>query len=625
MGNLKFCFRSAGRRFLLHLRCVALIIVFGASFLYPPNSLQAASDIVNTKHNLSVTGPGTIRSLTETRICVFCHTPHNATPGTPLWNKEIQPQTYSLYTSSTLRSGPLPQPYGPTKLCLSCHDGTIALGTVAGGVNLGLSSALPSTSPSYLGLNLSAHHPVSFPYNASRPDNNPELVPIAMLPIDLEFGGSDYEVHCTTCHNPHDDTNGMFLTMDNRYSALCIKCHQMAGWSTSSHATSPKLVNKILPIPPKTWPTWSTVAEWGCEICHTPHFAATPQLLLNYTSEAFCASCHSGSGSTSAAVAASKSTSASIKVAFSSLRGKADIRSQINKRSGHHAQPGIGSSSLQSAKTASRSTISTVTCVDCHNPHETNVRPATAPDASGMLQGVRGVDRNGMEIRSVTYEYELCFKCHSDSAQDIPYIPRVINTTNMRLAFDPSNPSYHPVVGMGKVVSVPSIPSTVEPRLRASDIIYCTDCHHDDSGGSRGPHGSSFVPILGERYETNDGTLESYQNYALCYRCHDRTSILNDVSFKKKIRRTTATGGGHSGHLAAGAPCSACHDPHGINLTFAVAAQGTGSHTHLINFDTRIVMPVPGGRYPVFTDNGTSSGSCTLVCHGKVHKNESYP
>src|SRR5208282_3429080 len=81
----------------------------------------AASRIIDTRHNLSVSGPGAIKALSETRICVFCHIPHNAAPQTPLWNKTIQPVTYILYESTTLTAH-LKQPYGPTRLCLSCHD-----------------------------------------------------------------------------------------------------------------------------------------------------------------------------------------------------------------------------------------------------------------------------------------------------------------------------------------------------------------------------------------------------------------------------------------------------------------------------------------------------------------------
>jgi hypothetical protein len=177
---------------------------------------------------------------------------------------------------------------------------------------------------------------------------------------------------------------------------------------------------------------------------------------------------------------------------------------------------------------------------------------------------------------------------------------------------------------MGRNFDVPSIPSSLAPNLTPSEVIRCTTCHADDEGGSSGPHGSAFAPILKERYETADNSPESYDSYALCYRCHDRMSILGDASFRKKTIRTTASGGGHSGHLAAGVSCAACHDPHGVNEGAPGAAR-TGSHTHLINFDRRIVLPGNGRPYPVFEDAGTFSGSCTLVCHGVVHDNASYP
>jgi hypothetical protein len=56
-----------------------------------------------------------------------------------------------------------------------------------------------------------------------------------------------------------------------------------------------------------------------------------------------------------------------------------------------------------------------------------------------------------------------------------------------------------------------------------------------------------------------------------------------------------------------------------------VGVGGTGSHTHLINFDVRVVLPLPGAPFPVFNDTATFSGSCALVCHGVVHNNFSYP
>ena len=47
-----------------------------------------SSSVFQTKHNLSVSGPGEIRSFSESRVCIFCHSSHNASPEGPLWNHE---------------------------------------------------------------------------------------------------------------------------------------------------------------------------------------------------------------------------------------------------------------------------------------------------------------------------------------------------------------------------------------------------------------------------------------------------------------------------------------------------------------------------------------------------------
>ncbi|HEU4400557.1 MAG TPA: cytochrome c3 family protein, partial [Candidatus Polarisedimenticolia bacterium] len=417
----------------------------------------SSSNMTNTKHNLSASGTGTIHALAETRICIFCHTPHSATPQSPLWNKEIEPQIYTVYASPTLKAGPLPQPSGPTKLCLSCHDGTIAMGAVlnpVGGIGMAGSGTLPPGSLSDFSLDLSGHHPVSFQYQSALP--NAELA--SSPPADLDFGGGD-EVHCITCHDPHNDSYGRFLLKDNRYSALCTTCHQITGWSGSAHATSTASVSGILPRPPKTWPTWTQLNEWGCEVCHTPHFAATAEELLNFTAappdpfSCTSAGCHSSDpGPAHAPVRSADAlpSAATVGPGAPPAFGRADIAGQVRKISAHHEEPGVVRTALRRMGGSARSGVRSVGCADCHNPHLANNVRAEAPYASGMLRGMDGVDRNGAALRSVTYEYEVCFKCHADSTPDLDYVPRVLTGTNMRLAFDPSNPSYHPVVAMGK-------------------------------------------------------------------------------------------------------------------------------------------------------------------------------
>ena len=87
-----------------------------AGFVYADES------VVNSVHDLSVRGPGPIRAVGETEVCIFCHTPHNAAPQTPLWNRENPRRYYRIYDSSTTDAR-TDQPSGPSKMTLSCHAG----------------------------------------------------------------------------------------------------------------------------------------------------------------------------------------------------------------------------------------------------------------------------------------------------------------------------------------------------------------------------------------------------------------------------------------------------------------------------------------------------------------------
>ena len=100
----------------------------------------------------------------------------------------------------------------------------------------------------------------------------------------------------------------------------------------------------------------------------------------------------------------------------------------------------------------------------------------------------------------LTFEYELCYRCHGDNqGNEPPVVSRYIFETNTRLEFSTSNASYHPVEAMGKNRDVPSL----IPPLTVTSRIGCTDCHNSDSGdsinGPRGPHGSVWRPILEPR------------------------------------------------------------------------------------------------------------------------------
>ena len=109
---------------------LALVAVIVAAALgNPATPAMASTSVANTVHNLTPSGPGTFRAPEAAGLCVYCHTPHNASPQRGLWNRELSGATYQLYESTTLKAQ-LKQPDGSSRLCLSCHDGTLAMGTL---------------------------------------------------------------------------------------------------------------------------------------------------------------------------------------------------------------------------------------------------------------------------------------------------------------------------------------------------------------------------------------------------------------------------------------------------------------------------------------------------------------
>ncbi len=544
--------------------------------------------IDDTKHNLSVTGPGPVKSASEDRVCIFCHAPERSgSGGSFLWNKKLSKAHYAPYESSTLYAR-VGQPTGASKLCLSCHDGTIALGALkserqeiqfAGGIRF-----IPE-GPTKIGTDLSDDHPVSFVYDSALAISNGELVDPSSLPRGVRLD-QERQLQCTTCHDPHNNSNGDFLVMPNNYSDLCKMCHRKKGWNTTSHAASNAAWNGAMPDP---WPNneYRTVAENGCENCHMPHNAGGNERLLNYAyEEDTCLVCHNGNVS------------------------DLNIEKELTKPFTHAVEDYNGihdpTEDFTYKKSGKRKHVE---CADCHNPHWTNPGASSgAPEISGALRGVSGVGVSGQQVPFAVNEYEICFKCHADNnyVSGVP-VARDLEQLNTRLEFDPSNPSYHPVMNQGMNADVPSL----SPEYTVASVIYCTACHNnDDEEGLRGPHGSRNEYLLERNYTTQDFTEENSYNYALCYKCHERSSILADESFSS-----------HRKHIVdERTPCSACHDPHGISAT-----QGNSTNnSNLINFDITIVQPNSQGSL-VFEDTGMFSGSCSLLCHGDNHNQKQYP
>ena len=545
--------------------------------------LAGATSIVNSPHNMSATTLNAVRASSETEVCIFCHTPHGGTAEAPLWNRYSAGDIYAPYYSTTAKAA-IGQPLGASKLCLSCHDGTIALGQVRSrSTDIEFIGGILKMPPgrSNLGTDLQDDHPISFLYNDDLIHRNVELKDPVTLTGRVRLDRSG-RLECTACHNPHDNQYGKFLVQSDVRSALCLVCHDKTGWTASSHATSVAVWNSLNVDP---WPrsTLTTVAENGCSSCHEPHKAQHKQRLLNLDGEEqTCYVCHNGN------------------VAAKNVQGVVHGKFSI-----HPIESGGTAGAHDPMEDPINPGTRHVECADCHNPHANNSAPAVAPYVSGALAGVRGVEANNTVVSPATKEYEICFRCHGNSLTRGPaVVTRQTVQTNTRLEFSPASQSYHPVEAAGKNADVPSL----IPTLSVASLIYCSDCHNNNEGphnggtGPNGPHGSAYAPILERNLEMTDSNTESIVTYALCYKCHQQSSILANESFSS-----------HRKHIVdLQTACTTCHDSHGVQAV-----------EHLMNFNTAYVSASTNG--PVsYVRTGFRAGSCTLSCHGIDHGTMDY-
>lgn len=240
----------------------------------------------NNVHNLSSTAThGGIKAQSETQICIFCHTPHHAYTGdatllnAPLWNHTMTSASYyinGMVTDALFNTATI-SPDGASKLCMSCHDGTVAIGSVysrdttiaMSGACLTGSGALSTSCTGYLGP-ATSHHIFSVPMNdqliadsltycKNHPgsmklvypwlSNSPDQADVLLRPTTHTYAGQlgvarttppysagySYGVQCTSCHDPHEYTTDSFgnscdflvgsscptTSTDN----LCYSCH----------------------------------------------------------------------------------------------------------------------------------------------------------------------------------------------------------------------------------------------------------------------------------------------------------------------------------------------------------------------------------------------------------------
>ncbi len=199
-------------------------------------------NVADTVHNLSVSGPGDVRSQNETEICKFCHIPHNPVVPIPLWSHQLS--KVAQYRTPEMTEGQggrviSPQPDGASRLCLSCHDGTVALGDIAGKnspIPMAGTQFLTRGRPGFIGTDLSGSHPVSFVMPDHLADDSgrdmglrSRTVVDADPDVDLDAQG---KMQCTSCHDPHSDVyfrpgEVPHFWVKGSVDEVCMTCHEL--------------------------------------------------------------------------------------------------------------------------------------------------------------------------------------------------------------------------------------------------------------------------------------------------------------------------------------------------------------------------------------------------------------
>jgi predicted CXXCH cytochrome family protein len=578
-------------------------------------------------HNL---GPGSKSPITGARpdSCSYCHAAHSGL-NTGLWNQKLSTQIYTTYISDTEKNmGAQPRLGHSTNQCLSCHDGTVAVGTTVAYGQVTTHGSMYAADN--LGSNMQSSHPFSLvlplkdsiDLAASLVASGKTADPTGAVKL---INGN---VECISCHNPHvqakDPVSLNFLVRDSSSGQMCLACHDptrtisgqinpMADWATSAHAPSTAKVSPLGGVG-----NYSTVAGNACISCHAPHNAIGPRLLRGQN-EQDCIACHNGAN-------------------VSPMPSYADVFAEYAAPKIGHPFP-TSTNPHDAAEGVLLNNNRHATCVDCHSAHGSQQVGVFPPPPLIRLSqrdaaGISATDGVSVLAPAVN-QYENCLRCHGTSSgkQILPiygyFAVRAVSAgdpLNLIPQFATAASSSHPVMH-ARSSSLPqpslltnmlNLDGSTQGRAMGTQIL-CTDCHNSDDNrefggaGANGPHGSRWTHILERRYEfskaptpgaliTNlfpNPDLSVNGPYALCGKCHNLSTVLTSSSWVY-----------HADHINSGFSCSTCHTAHGVG-----AASGTISGERLINFDVNVVGS--NGGTPVSYNR--ASNTCTLTCHQVAH------
>jgi predicted CXXCH cytochrome family protein len=435
---------------------------------------------------------------------------------------------------------------------------------------------------------------------------------------------STVEGFCLNCH----DANGFGGDVTPLSDGVAVPVISSAMWTASAHKTT------------------GTANANTCLACHDNGHGSNKSTLIGpYTyagpgtgtdlmneEEGFCLGCHGGTGVASVKVHLSFANNSNTATAIRKHDPTASYRKHTNDENTGSAFGG-----------ANRH----VECGDCHNPHGAKVYAATtAPAIYNELIGASGVTPTyagagaptGFTFKeNTTYEYEVCFKCHSSYTTLPTYLPagwtgtadqpdalrklttggtntQIADSRDMAQEYNPANASYHPVMAAGTNLNINA--ATFQTGYTFTSRIYCSSCHDNNqkatAGYGRGPHGSQNLHILDAGTGGNSGYKTTHTGSApattdFCTKCHKAGSYISG--------NTSSRFGYHLYHVANKTQegCYLCHDTHGSEVL------------HLMNFSrnqspTICITSVGTNTQAAFAHaNGTAANTCTVTCHGTSH------
>lgn len=181
-------------------------------------------------------------------ICKVCHVPHDgaftetivgfdpAAGDWPpvLWNHQLSSEEYIMYSSDTIDGTIDTQPTGISKLCLGCHDGTVALDQFGGNIGATTTTFIPDflRVPFQTG-DLRGTHPISITYVG--PTIDPGLNDVTTVfpgtNVTIEDVLWDNKVQCASCHDVHNSPGETLAvpllraSQTDPPSGLCLTCH----------------------------------------------------------------------------------------------------------------------------------------------------------------------------------------------------------------------------------------------------------------------------------------------------------------------------------------------------------------------------------------------------------------